>query len=97
MVRGPDGLDLGLWDFIPPSQLIIPLDTHIYKMARVLKLTRRKSPNWLMAREITKNLKALDPHDPVKYDFALTRLGILQILSPKEFKDFCDKRVRGES
>jgi uncharacterized protein (TIGR02757 family) len=77
MVRGPDGLDLGLWNFIPPSKLVIPLDTHIYQIARTLKLTRRKSPNWKMAREITDQLKLLDPKDPVKYDFALTRIGIL--------------------
>jgi uncharacterized protein (TIGR02757 family) len=89
MVRGPDGLDLGLWNFIPPSRLMIPLDTHIFKIARVLGLTRRKSPNWRMAEEITQHLKVLDPQDPVKYDFALTRLGILGICSPKEFKKFC--------
>ncbi len=78
MVRGPDGIDLGLWNFISPAQLVIPLDTHIYKIARSLGLTRRKSPNWKMAQEITAHLKSLDPQDPIKYDFALTRLGILK-------------------
>lgn len=78
MVRGPDGVDFGLWDFVPPSKLLIPLDTHIYRVARELRLTRRKVANWKTAEEITHCLRDLDPHDPVKYDFALSRLGILE-------------------
>lgn len=95
MVRGPDGLDLRLWDFIPPSKLVIPLDTHIYRIARSLKLTERKSPNWNMAEEITGHLRLLDPHDPIKYDFALTRLGILQICPPKQLGIACRRCERG--
>ncbi len=78
MIRGPNGVDLGLWDFIPPSKLIIPLDTHIYRISYQLGLTRRKSMNWKTAREITDQLLILDAQDPVKYDFSLTRLGILK-------------------
>ena len=63
--------DFGLWRDIPPAALLIPVDTHIENMARSLGLTRRKSRNWLMAEEITAKLRALDPDDPVKYDFAL--------------------------
>ena len=74
MVRR-DALDLGLWNFIAPSQLVIPLDTHIARFGRCLGLTRRKSPDWRMAAEITGSLRRFDPDDPVKYDFAICTLG----------------------
>ncbi len=82
MVR-KDKIDLGLWDFIKPSKLMIPLDTHIFKISRLLGLTARNSANWKTVEEITNQLKILDPFDPIKYDFALTRLGILKIPFPK--------------
>jgi endonuclease III len=78
MARRDDGLDFGLWDFVSPSQLVIPLDTHVTRISGLIGLTRRKTPSWSMAVEITENLKELDPFDPVKYDFALCRLGILE-------------------
>ncbi len=77
MVRRDDGLDLGLWDFVSPSHLVIPLDTHVARICSLIGLTDRKSPGWAMAVEITENLKRLDPSDPVRYDFAICRLGIL--------------------
>lgn len=83
MVR-KDKIDLGLWDFVKPSQLMIPLDTHIFKISRFLGLTARNSANWKTVEEITNRLKILDPFDPIKYDFALTRLGILKIPYSKE-------------
>jgi uncharacterized protein (TIGR02757 family) len=76
MVRPNDGIDFGLWEEIPPAKLIIPLDTHIVRISRYLGLTRRKSPDWKMAKEITESLKAFDPVDPLKYDFGLCHLGI---------------------
>jgi uncharacterized protein (TIGR02757 family) len=63
--------DFGLWRDVPPSALVIPVDTHIEHMARAVGLTRRRSRNWRMAQEITGRLRLLDPDDPVKYDFAL--------------------------
>jgi uncharacterized protein (TIGR02757 family) len=63
--------DFGLWTAIPPSALLMPVDTHIENMARSIGLTRRKSRNWKMALDITARLARLDPADPVKYDFAL--------------------------
>jgi uncharacterized protein (TIGR02757 family) len=63
--------DFGLWRDIPPSALVMPVDTHVEHMARAVGLTRRRSRNWRMAEEITARLRLLDPHDPVKYDFAL--------------------------
>jgi uncharacterized protein (TIGR02757 family) len=76
MVRS-DRLDFGQWDGVDPAKLVIPLDTHIARISKNIGLTRRASPDWKMAEEITEALKALDPADPVKYDFALCRLGIL--------------------
>jgi uncharacterized protein (TIGR02757 family) len=63
--------DFGLWRGVPPSALVIPVDTHIENMARSIGLTGRRTRNWKMAEEITARLRALDPLDPVKYDFAL--------------------------
>lgn len=75
VVRKKD-IDFGIWDRIPPSKLIIPLDTHIARISRCLGLTDRKSPDWKMAKEITESLKMLDHKDPLKYDFALCHQGI---------------------
>ncbi len=75
IVRKKD-IDLGIWELIPPSKLIIPLDTHIARISRCLGLTDRKSPDWKMAADITESLKKLDPGDPLKYDFALCHQGI---------------------
>lgn len=76
MVR-KDEIDLGIWKGIEKNQLIIPLDTHIARISKSLGLTKRKTPGWNMAEEITENLKKFDPNDPLKYDFALTRVGML--------------------
>lgn len=78
MVRPDDGVDFGIWKQVRPSQLIIPLDTHVVRIAGYLGLTRRRSPGWAMATEVTRRLRRMDPDDPVKYDFALCRLGILE-------------------
>ncbi len=76
MVRR-DKLDFGQWAGVDPARLVIPLDTHIARISRNIGLTSRANADWKMAEEITEALKALDPKDPVKYDFALCRLGIL--------------------
>lgn len=78
MVRR-DGVDLGIWRGIPARALVIPTDTHVHRVARRLGLTRRKTADWTTAGEITARLARFDPADPVKYDFALCRLGILEI------------------
>ncbi len=75
MVRNRD-IDFGIWNKIPLSKLIIPLDTHIARISRCLGLTKRTSSDWKTAREITGSLKKLDPKDPLKYDFALCHQGI---------------------
>jgi uncharacterized protein (TIGR02757 family) len=75
MVRN-DGVDLGVWSAIPAARLIVPLDTHVIRLGRCLKLTGYASPGWKMAAEITASLRALDPLDPVKYDFSLCHIGM---------------------
>jgi uncharacterized protein (TIGR02757 family) len=76
MVRGPDGVDLGVWRGVPASALVVPLDTHVARIARALGLTRRADATWRTAREITDALRAIDPADPVRFDFALCHLGM---------------------
>lgn len=76
MVRPADGIDLGIWQGIKPSQLVIPVDAHIQRICRFLGFTSRKQADWRMACEITNRLRELDPADPVKYDFSLCHLGI---------------------
>jgi uncharacterized protein (TIGR02757 family) len=76
MVRR-DALDLGVWSRVAPAKLIVPLDTHVVRVGRCLRLTRYTSPGWAMARDITMTLRRLDPDDPVKYDFSLCHLGMM--------------------
>lgn len=76
VVRPADGIDLGLWQGVTTSQLIIPVDTHIARICRYLGFSDRKNADWRMATEITAALRLLAPRDPVKYDFSLAHLGI---------------------
>jgi uncharacterized protein (TIGR02757 family) len=76
VVRPADGIDLGLWNSVAPSRLVIPLDTHVAFHARVLGLSARRQADWRMADEVTAKLRAVDAADPVRYDFALCHLGI---------------------
>jgi uncharacterized protein (TIGR02757 family) len=76
MVRR-DALDLGVWRRVSPAKLIVPLDTHVIRVGRCLRLTNYTSPGWRMARDITASLRRLDPADPVKYDYALCHLGMM--------------------
>lgn len=78
MVR-KDELDFGLWKEIPTSKLIIPVDTHIARISRLLKLTKRKNTDWKMAEEITLKLTRFDSEDPIKYDFAICHIGIRKL------------------
>jgi len=84
MVRPDDGVDLGLWPEVRTAQLVVPLDTHVARISRYLGLSERLTADWKMAAEVTSGLARFDPHDPVRFDFALSRLGIL---------DRCPRRV----
>ncbi len=75
MVR-KDNVDPGGWAQVPTSKLIVPLDTHLHKICTLLNFTTRKSADMRTALEITEQFKKIDINDPVKYDFALTRMGI---------------------
>jgi len=75
MVRRAD-IDFGLWSGVPMDRLVIPLDTHIARISRCLGLTERKSDDWKTAVQITDALRAFEPSDPLKYDFALCHKGI---------------------
>ncbi len=94
-----DKLDLGLWKKIPASKLVIPLDTHVARVARNIGLTRRKAANWKTAVEITEALKKFDPNDPIKYDFSLARPGIIGLCKSREcyicpIRKFCVQENR---
>ena len=75
MVRDRD-IDFGIWKEVGKEHLIIPIDTHVARISRCLGLLNRKSNDWKAAEELTQSLKAFDPADPVKYDFALCHVGI---------------------
>ena len=76
MVR-KDAIDLGVWKATSPARLIVPLDTHVIRLGQCLRLTRYISPGWRMAAEITASLRAIDPADPVRFDFSLCHLGMM--------------------
>src|SRR5262249_47601019 len=76
MVRR-DEVDLGAWRGVSSSKLIVPLDTHVIRLGRCLQLTRYVSPGWRMAAEITASLRAIDPVDPVRFDFSLCHVGMM--------------------
>jgi uncharacterized protein (TIGR02757 family) len=82
--------DLALWTFVDPAKLLMPVDTHIHRIASFLGLSDRKTADWRSAREITDALARFDPADPVRYDFALCRLGILDLCSRVRRKENCD-------
>ena len=75
MVR-KDRVDPGGWKNICPSLLVIPLDTHMFKIGRSFGFTERKQPGMKAAIEITEGFRQFSPRDPTRYDFALTRFGI---------------------
>jgi len=88
MVR-EDRVDPGGWHMVPPSKLIIPLDTHMHRASLLLNLTNRRNANMRTAIEITRAFRKLDPDDPIRYDFALTRLGIRKDEDLAGFLDRC--------
>ena len=88
MVR-EDDVDPGGWYTVPPGRLLVPIDVHMYRICMALGLTVRKSANLQTAIEITEEFRKVSPDDPVKYDFAITRLGIRDELEPSGFINEC--------
>lgn len=79
MVRHDDkGVDFGIWRNISPAQLVCPLDVHVARVAKRFGLLQRTPTDWQAALELTAYLRSLDPEDPVKYDFALFGLGVME-------------------
>jgi uncharacterized protein (TIGR02757 family) len=101
MVRR-DQVDLGVWTRVPASKLIVPLDTHVIRLGRCLRLTRYVSPGWKMAADITAALRQLDPDDPVRFDFSLCHVGMMSACgfgrkqgdTQCPLKGLCHPRVR---
>ena len=89
MVRRGDGLDFGQWREVSTAHLVIPLDSHVSRIARYVGLTDRLTPSWGTALEVTEQLCRFDPRDPVKYDFSLCRLGILKLCPKKRRPSKC--------
>ena len=71
-------IHFGLWNKIPPSKLLIPLDVHVGRVARDLGLIERRMNDWRAALELTNVLRTFDPDDPVKYDFSLFGIGLYE-------------------
>ncbi len=79
MVRSSEkGVDFGLWKNIQPAQLLIPLDVHVERQARLLNLFAHPKSDWKAVLELTDNLRTFDSQDPVKYDFALFGMGVIE-------------------
>jgi len=101
MVRR-DEVDLGVWSRVMPARLIVPLDTHVIRLGRCLQLTRYVSPGWKMAADITASLRQLDPVDPVRFDFSLCHIGMMNACgfgrrqgdSQCPLRGLCHPRVR---
>jgi uncharacterized protein (TIGR02757 family) len=72
-----DEVDLAVWKRLPPAKLIVPLDTHVIRLGRCLRLTKYRSPGWRMAADITASLRKLNPQDPVRFDFSLCHVGMM--------------------
>jgi len=82
--------DLGVWTFVEPRQLVMPVDTHIHRITTFLGLNTRKSADWKTAIALTERMRRFDPDDPVRFDFAICRLGILDLCSRRQRKELCD-------
>jgi uncharacterized protein (TIGR02757 family) len=101
MVRR-DEVDLGVWTRVPRSKLIVPLDTHVIRLGRCLRLTRYVSPGWKMAADITASLRRLNATDPVSFDFSLCHVGMMNACgfgrkqgdAQCPLKGLCHPRVR---
>jgi uncharacterized protein (TIGR02757 family) len=90
MVR-KDEVDPGVWSGVCPSKLLVPLDTHMFDICSKLGFTERKTADAKAAEEITNAFKTICPEDPVRYDFAITRLGIRDDMDPTAFIECCSR------
>lgn len=89
MIRPDDGIDLGLWD-VPPERLLVPVDVHIHKLSRNLGFTKRPDLSWKTCVEITRALQRFDRADPIRYDFSLCHMGMVQKCPSKRDPERCE-------
>ncbi|GAC1534499.1 MAG: TIGR02757 family protein [Polyangiales bacterium] len=89
MVRPADGIDLGMWK-VPAHRLLVPVDVHIHKLARNLGLTKRRDLSWKTSVEITRALTRFDAADPIRYDFSLCHMGMIQRCPSKADPKRCE-------
>jgi uncharacterized protein (TIGR02757 family) len=94
MVR-QDAVDPGGWSAVSPARLVVPLDVHMHRLGRALGLTRSRYANLRTAMEVTQAFRTISPEDPVRYDFALTRLGIRTDTDEEEFLRGCGVTLPG--
>lgn len=84
-IRKNSPVDTGIMNFMPASELMIPLDVHVGRQARALGLLGRKYNDWKAVKELTRKMKVLEPEDPTKYDYALFGIGVSDTDIPDEF------------
>lgn len=84
-IRTDSPVDTGIMDFMPPSELMIPLDVHVGRQARMLGLLGRNYNDWKAVQELTETVSKLDPNDPAKYDYALFGIGLGKVEVPAKF------------
>ena len=89
-----DAVDPGGWAGVPPSSLMMPVDTHIFRIGRTLGFTSRSQADLRACREITQAFAAICPEDPTKYDFCLSRFGIRSDLKMEHLLATCATAVR---
>ena len=84
-IRKDSPVDPGIWSFMPPSELMIPLDVHVARQARKFGLLTRRSNDWKTVNQLTNTLSVLNPEDPARYDYALFGIGALDYDLPLKF------------
>ena len=84
-IRDGSPVDVGIMNFMPASELMIPMDVHVGRQARALGMLGRTYNDWKAVKELTGNLRLLDPEDPAKYDFALFGIGLSDEDIPQQF------------
>ena len=89
VVRPDDGVDLGLWTCLTPAHLLVPVDTHVARIAFALGLAKRRTPDAAFSREVTASLARFCPEDPTRYDFALAHLGISRECRGRRVEPVC--------
>lgn len=84
-LRKKSPVDPGIWNFMPASELMVPLDVHVARQARKFGLLTRRTNDWKTVRQLTATLQLLDPEDPARYDYALFGIGALHYTLPVRF------------